>query len=98
MAELITTQGTLSADDLDLILPHEHIFVDLGPMEAENWRDAQSDDVIELMGPEVEAAMDAGVTALVECTPEGVGRRADADVAVSEATGLPIVLPTGIYH
>jgi phosphotriesterase-related protein len=98
MAGLITTQGTLRADDLGLILPHEHIFVDLGPIEAEHWRDAEAADVIELMGPEVEAAMDAGVTALVECTPTGVGRRADIDVAVSEATGLPVVLPTGIYH
>lgn len=98
MTGLVTTQGTLRADELELILPHEHIFVDLGPIEAENWRDAEAEDVIELMGPEVEAAMDAGVTALVECTPTGVGRRADIDVAVSEATGLPVVLPTGIYR
>lgn len=98
MAGLITTQGTLGADDLGLILPHEHVFVDLGPIEVENWRDAEAADVIELMGPEIEAAMDAGVTALVECTPTGVGRRADIDVAVSEATGLPVVLPTGIYQ
>ncbi|MCU4716964.1 phosphotriesterase family protein [Halapricum hydrolyticum] len=98
MAELITTQGTLRSDDLGLILPHEHVFVDLGPIEEENWRDAKAADVIELMGPEVEAAMSAGVTCLVECTPTGVGRRADIDVAVSEATGLPLVLPTGIYR
>lgn len=98
MAELITTQGTLRSDDLGVILPHEHVFVDLGPIEEENWRDAKPADVIELMGPEAEAAMSAGVTCLVECTPTGVGRRADIDVAVSEATGLPLVLPTGIYR
>ena len=40
----------------------------------------------------------SGVTALVECTPVGVGRRADLDRAVSEATGFPIVVPTGIYR
>ena len=42
--------------------------------------------------------MAAGVTVLVECTPEGVGRRIDIDKAVSEATGLPVVVPTGIYR
>ncbi|WP_114579365.1 phosphotriesterase [Saliphagus sp. LR7] len=98
MTGLITTQGTLRADELGLLLPHEHIFVDLGPIEAEHWRDADPEDVLELMGPEIEAAIDAGVTALVECTPMGVGRRADIDVTVSEATGLPVVLPTGIYQ
>lgn len=95
---LITTQGALARDELGLILPHEHAFVDLGPPDENDWRDANPADVVDLIGPEIEAAMDAGVTALVECTPEGVGRRPDVDVAVSEATGLPIVLPTGIYQ
>ena len=40
MAELITTLGRLRQDEVGLILPHEHIFVDLGPIEEENWRSA----------------------------------------------------------
>src|SRR5690606_2451047 len=39
-----------------------------------------------------------GVTALVECSTGGVGRRADIDRAVSEATNFPIVVPTGNYR
>jgi phosphotriesterase-related protein len=50
------------------------------------------------MAPQVRAAMDVGVTALVECSTGGVGRRADLDLAVSRATGLPIAVPTGIYR
>lgn len=50
------------------------------------------------MAPEIEKAKTAGVTALVECSPVGVGRRADLDKAVSEATAFPIVVPTGIYR
>jgi phosphotriesterase-related protein len=38
------------------------------------------------------------VTALVECTPVGVGRRADILKALSDAAGMPLVVPTGIYR
>jgi phosphotriesterase-related protein len=96
--ELHTTQGSLTREDLGLILPHEHVFVDLGPMAEGNWRDAALDDVVEVMAPEIERARQSGVTALVEATPEGVGRRVDIDLAVSEATDFPIVVPTGIYQ
>ena len=50
------------------------------------------------MGPEIETIQAQGVTALVECSAVGVGRRADILRAVSEATGFPIVVPTGIYR
>ncbi len=50
------------------------------------------------MAPQVDAARAQGVTALVDSTPVGVGRRADAVKAVSEAAALPIVVPTGIYR
>jgi phosphotriesterase-related protein len=50
------------------------------------------------MAPEIEKIKALGVTALVECTPVGVGRRADIDRAVSEATNFPVVVPTGIYR
>jgi phosphotriesterase-related protein len=98
MPHLMTTLGPKSADDLGMILPHEHIFVDLGPIEEENWRNATAEDVIPVMKPQIEAIQRQGITALVECTPMGVGRRADIDRAVSEATGLPVVVPTGIYR
>ena len=55
-------------------------------------------DVIRLMGPELERARGAGIGAIVEATPVGVGRRVDLVRAVSEATGYPIVVPTGIYR
>ena len=98
MTKLITTLGEYGADQLGLILPHEHIFVDLGPIEAENWRDADAGDVIALMGPQLVAARACGVTALVECTPVGVGRRVDIVRAVSEAVNFPVVVATGIYR
>lgn len=98
MTILLTTLGTFTAEQLGLILPHEHIFVDLGPIEAESYRFADVADVIQVMAPEIEKIKQQGVTALVECTPVGVGRRADIDLAVSQATNFPVVLPTGIYR
>ena len=98
MRHLITTLGPKNAAELGLILPHEHIFVDLGPIGQNAYLHADPADVIRVMAPEIEKIKQLGVTALVECTPVGVGRRADIDRAVSEATNFPIVVPTGIYR
>ncbi|MCB0005855.1 MAG: esterase [Anaerolineales bacterium] len=98
MTTLITTLGPKQLDELGLILPHEHIFVDLRTWDQPGYAEADPADVIRLMTPEIERARAAGVTAIVECSPVGVGRRADIDRAVSEATGMPIVVPTGIYR
>jgi len=98
MAELHTTQGALSRDDLDLILPHEHVFTDLGPLEERAHESADLEGVVEVIGPEIERAKEAGVTAIVEPTPRGVGRRVDVVEAVSDATDFPIAVATGIYQ
>lgn len=97
MANLITTQGHKTKNELGMILPHEHIFVDLRTYEAEGFGEANVDDVVAKMAPEIEKAKAVGVTALVECSPVGVARRAEMDKAVSDATDFPVVVPTGIY-
>ena len=58
------------------------------PRTPPGYAEAEAADVVALMAPEIERVKAQGVTALVECTPVGVGRRADLDRAVSEATGL----------
>lgn len=98
MPLLHTTLGAYAADALGLILPHEHIFVDLGPIAARSYLTADGDEVVRVMLPHVQAAQAAGVTALVECTPEGVGRRVDIVAAVSAAAAFPVVVATGIYR
>jgi len=98
MAKLVTTLGDKSSSELGFILPHEHVFVDLRTCDTPGYAQAEVDDVLKLMVPELDKAKAVGVTALVECTPVGVGRRADINRAVSEATDLPLVLPTGIYR
>lgn len=98
MAQLITTLGPKNAGELGMILPHEHVFVDLRTWDQPGYAQADHADVIELLKPEIAKARAAGVCAIVECSTIGVGRRADIDKAVSEATNFPIVVPTGIYR
>jgi phosphotriesterase-related protein len=98
MAELVTTLGRLPSNGLGMILPHEHIFVDLRTWDTPGYAQAETDEVIQLMAPELTRAREAGVSAIVECSTIGVGRRADIDRAVSEATSFPLVVPTGIYR
>lgn len=98
MAQLITTLGPKGRNELGMILPHEHVFVDLRTWDKPGYAQAEAADVVRLMAPEIERLKAAGGTALVECSPVGVGRRADMDLAVSQATDFPIVVPTGVYR
>jgi len=98
MTSIPTTLGPRSSAELGFILPHEHVFVDLRTWDTPGYAQADVEEVIQLMAPELTRAMAAGVTAIVECSTVGVGRRADIDRAVSEAARLPVVLPTGVYR
>jgi phosphotriesterase-related protein len=98
MKHLVTTLGPFRKDQLGMILPHEHVFVDLRTPDQPGYGQGNADDVVALMAPQIAAIQKQGITALVECTTGGVGRRADLDRAVSVATGLPIVVPTGNYR
>ncbi len=98
MTKLITTLGPKTGAELGLILPHEHIFVEFRPPTHPDHAVAQVADVVALMAPEVKKAQALGVTAMVDCTPIGVGRRVDILKAMSEVTGMPLIAPTGIYR
>ncbi|MBA3415792.1 MAG: esterase [Chloroflexia bacterium] len=96
--QLITTLGPRSLAELGRILPHEHVFVDLRTWDRPGYGEADPAAVVRLMAPQIERARDAGVTAIVEPGPIGVGRRADILRAVSLATDFPLVAPTGVYR
>jgi phosphotriesterase-related protein len=95
---LYTTLGLIGRDRLGMILPHEHVYVDLRTPDQPGYASGEAADVVRLMAPEIEKIKALGITALVECTTGGVGRRADFDLAVSRATNVPIVVPTGNYR
>ena len=95
---LHTLTGLVVASDLGLILPHEHIFVDLRGQSAPDYAQAKADDVIQLMKPYLDDAWTAGVTAFIECTPPGVGRNITVLSRVAETTPIRIIVATGIYR
>jgi phosphotriesterase-related protein len=95
---LYTTMGPLRRQDLGMILPHEHIFVDFRTPDQPGYAEADPAEVVAAIAPKFEEIKARGITAFVECTPTGVGRRADIDLAVSLATNLPVVVPTGSYR
>jgi phosphotriesterase-related protein len=98
VAQIITTLGPKNEDELGMILPHEHVFVDLRTWDQPGYAQADTTHVVEIMTPEIGRAKNVGITALVECSTVGVGRRADIEKAVSLATDFPLVIPTGIYR
>jgi phosphotriesterase-related protein len=98
LKQLFTTLGPKTEAELGMILPHEHVFVDLRMPDQPGYAQAEAADVVRLMAPEIERIKALGITALVECSTGGVGRRADFDLAVSQATNFPIVVPTGNYR
>ena len=98
MTRLFTTLGPIASDQLGMILPHEHVFVDLRTWDQPGYAQAEVDEVVQLMAPEIERAKQSGVSLIVECSTVGVGRRADICRVVSEATDFPLVLPTGVYR
>jgi phosphotriesterase-related protein len=98
MSKMITTLGPKSSAELGMILPHEHVFVDLRTWNTPGYAQAEAEQVVRLMQPELTRAAEAGVSAIVECSTVGVGRRADILRAVSEAAHFPLVAPTGIYR
>lgn len=95
---LYTTFGPLSRERFGMILPHEHVYVDFRSPDDPQHGKGPAEDVVRKMAPEIEKLKPLGVTALVDCTPVGVGRRADALLALSQATNFPIISPTGIYR
>ena len=98
MPHLITTLGPIEANALGVILPHEHIFTDLRTWDQPGYAVADRDRVVSQVAPAIQQASQAGISALVEASPVGVGRRVDILKALSDATGFPIVVPTGIYR
>jgi phosphotriesterase-related protein len=90
----MTVRGPVPAGDLGVVLPHEHVFIDL----LREYRGAGLLADEELAVDEVGRFRAAGGGTLVDCTSEGLGRRPDALRRVSEATGVAIVMGSGHYR
>jgi phosphotriesterase-related protein len=92
-----TTQGPVLAKGLGIVLPHEHIFTDLRGPTTPGYGQADAADVVRIMAPLLSDAREKGVGVFIECSSIGVGRNVEIIAQVAEASGLPVVVPTGVY-
>jgi phosphotriesterase-related protein len=97
MAHVQTVRGPLDPADLGFTLPHEHTAIALWqiPDRWDYWELTRDRPVIEA---ELARFRDAGGRSLTDLTLPGVGRDPEWLVALSEATGLNIVMGGGWYR
>jgi phosphotriesterase-related protein len=92
-----TVKGDVEVNSLGLMLPHEHLFVDLRGPTVEGYGVGDPEEVWQLMKPSLEAIEALGVTAIVDCAPLGVGRNIRVLRYLAERTPIHIIAPTGVY-
>ncbi len=84
-----TVRGPVPADDLKIVLPHEHLIMGLNA-------DQILDDTEEV-AMELKAFAAGGGGAVVEMTNIGMGRDVGALVEISERSGVHVIAGTGLY-
>jgi phosphotriesterase-related protein len=97
-ASIQTVKGPVAVENFGLILPHEHLFTDLRGPATPDYAQADPEDVVRIIMPDLEAANAAGATALVECSTVGVGRNVRILKRLADATPVHIIAPTGVYR
>lgn len=93
-----TINGRVSADELGLVLPHEHLFTDLRGPHVADYAQANPEAVVGVMMPHLKFAHNAGVTAMVECSTVGVGRNLEILKHFAKSSPIHIIAPTGVYR
>jgi len=91
----MTVQGPVKSADLGITLPHEHVLVDLFPVNGNRY--ARLIDV-EQMDVELSRLREAGAGTVVEVTPRNVGRDPAGLLSLSKSVGLHVVMGTGWYR
>jgi len=97
MSEIVTVRGSVDADEIGFTLPHEHTAIALWHV-ANRWDYWELSRDQSVIVPELTRYHDAGGACLVDLTLPGVGRDPQRLVALSEATGLHLVMGCGWYR
>lgn len=90
----MTVTGPIAPDELGVVLPHEHVFIDL----VREYRGSGLLNDEELACAELRELSGAGGRTLVDLTTDEIGRDPAALRRVSEATGISIVMGCGHYR
>src|SRR5574341_314827 len=95
MLTVETTLGLLHVERLGRVNAHDHGICD-GGLTVVKEPDFRLDSVEKAI-EELKTWKAAGGGAIVDAMPPGAGRNVDKLIAVSQATGLPILVPTGFH-
>lgn len=96
MADVMTVLGPVPAAELGHVQPHEHVFSDIS-WAVSRWDLPVLHDQVQMI-EEVRLFGGAGGGTLVELTCMTIGRNPQGLKAVSEASGVHIVMGTGWYR
>lgn len=94
---IMTVRGLVPVGELGMILPHEHVTTDFIGAEKLPQPRYDRDDAFVTILPHFESLKNRGVTVLVECTPNHIGRDVRLLRRLSEASDVHIVTNTGYY-
>lgn len=92
--DVMTVTGPVAAEQLGVVLPHEHVFIDL----VREYRGSGLLNDEQLASEELRALRAAGGSTLVDLTLDEIGRDPAALRRASEATGISIVMGCGHYR
>jgi phosphotriesterase-related protein len=102
MTAVETVRGPVDVEDLGRTLMHEHVFI-LEPEALQNfghvWGESYWDEEAEVANAieKFQAARDAGIETIVDCTAIGLGRNVARLQRVNASVDLNIVVATGVY-
>ncbi len=91
-----TVNGTIDADNLGLVLSHEHIMSNFGS-NVDSTSIYKEKELFEQVIPYLKKLKAVGVQSIFDCTTAYFGRRVDLLKKISDATGIHIITNTGIY-
>ncbi len=97
MPQVETALGRIDVDDIGMCLMHEHIIIADWDMRS-NYDDyVDIEKEVPKAVRSLNAAKARGVKTIVDLTPINLGRDIHSIRAVSEATGVNVICPTGFY-
>ena len=96
MSFIRTVLGDIDPADLGVTYSHEHLVID-GGRPIQLFPDFRLDSVEDAVA-ELAPAKALGLRAVVDAMPADCGRNATKLAAVSRASGIHVVAPTGLHH
>lgn len=96
MSFVRTVLGDIDPADLGVTYAHEHLVID-GGRPCQLFPDFRLDSVADAVA-ELAPAVALGLRAVVDAMPADCGRNAEKLAAVSRASDVHVVAPTGLHH